>query len=84
MKPAIAAAVITCAVGLAGCATPASQLDSKQTAAGAATSKDKLYFTGSRLPENPPRDRSLRRIEGQEWVEQDRSRIITQQPTNVR
>ncbi len=83
MNPAIATAVIACALGLAGCATPASQLDSKQIAAGAASSKDKLFFTGSRLPENPPRDRSLRRIEGQEWVDQDRSRIITHQPQGM-
>ena len=83
MKPAIAAAVIACAIGVAGCATPSSQLDSKQKAAGASSSKDKLYFTGSRIPENPPRDRSLRRIEGEEWVREDRSGIITHQPPGM-
>ncbi len=84
MKPAIAAAVVACALGLAGCASPASQFDSKQIAAGAASSKDKLFFTGSRLPENPPRDRSLRRIEGEEWVREDRTGVVTSQPLNVK
>ena len=84
MKPAIAAAVIACAVGVAGCATPASQFGATQSAAGADSSKDKLFFTGSRLPENPPRDRSLRRIEGEEWVREDRTGGVTSQPLNVK
>jgi hypothetical protein len=32
---------------------------------------------GSRLPEKPPRDRMLRRVEGGAWAREDSSSIIS-------
>lgn len=84
MKLALTLFVIACAAGLAGCATNEGYTDYRPSVSDKAGTTGARTMTGSRLPDNPPRDRLLRRVSREEWVRDDRSGVITFQDPNVK
>ena len=82
MQNYLAFAAISCALGLAGCATsPAPEANSSQAQTGTqATAKgEQRFITGSRLPERPPQDRMLKSVDAQSYRE-SQSSVLGVQP----
>ena len=79
MEKWIMIGLAACAFGIGGCATPGDDLGKAGSGNKVAGKEEPFYLTGSRIPEKPPRDRMLRRIEGETWAQEDKSSIISHQ-----
>ena len=77
MDKLLAIGLVAGTLGLCGCTT--TDLDTADVGKSAAARKAEpiRYITGSRIPDKPPRDRMIRRIEGEDWVRGDQSSIIS-------
>jgi hypothetical protein len=83
MERILAAAAMFAVLATAGCATTAPEAATAQGKATAAASgtAERRYITGSRIPENPPRDRLLKSVSNTEWVHETKSSVIGNQPS---
>jgi hypothetical protein len=81
MKAYLAIAVVAGSLVLGGCATTTPQAS---TAAAAATSAEALpkedpqYYTGSRIPNKPARDRMVKQIEGGSYTREQMNSTMSQ------
>ena len=82
MKAYLAIAVVAGSLLLGGCAATAPQAASAPVAATAAPSQTKAdpeYYTGSRIPNKPARDRMVKQIEGGNYA-RDQMNSTSSQP----
>lgn len=78
MNRHLAIIVIGSALGFTGCAaTPAIDVEPIGIAGKAPEGEPVRYITGSRIPDRPPRDRYVRRIQKEDWLRDDQRSVIT-------
>ncbi len=81
MKAYLAIAVVAGSLVLGGCATNTPQAASAPAAATTAQSQpkeDAEYFTGSRIPNKPARDRMVKQIEGGSYTREQMNSTMSQ------
>jgi len=81
MKACLATAVVAGSLVLGGCATATPQAASAPATASVAQSQSKgdaEYFTGSRIPNKPARDRMVKQIEGGSYRREQMNSTMSQ------